>query len=281
MACYRPLSLEQGLVPCGQCDGCRLEYSRQWAVRCMHEASLYEQNAFVTCTYDEKSLPSDRGLDRKVFPAVVRALRKELAVHGPLQLDCPGRKVRYFHAGEYGDTNRRPHYHSLLFGLDFPDKVPWSVRDGLPVYRSALLERFWPYGQSVVGDVTYESAAYVARYCLKKSGVFSPDYEYVNLETGEVQYVEREYATMSRRPGIGAGWFDKFGAEAFRHDSVVVSAREQKPPRYYLERLPEAERERVRAARAASVKPLENTRERLAVREKFAKSVMSLKRREL
>ena len=28
-------------IPCGQCIGCRLEYSRSWAVRCCHESSLH------------------------------------------------------------------------------------------------------------------------------------------------------------------------------------------------------------------------------------------------
>jgi hypothetical protein len=48
-------------VPCGQCIGCRLERSRQWAMRCVHEASLYDDNCFITLTYGNESLEDWRG----------------------------------------------------------------------------------------------------------------------------------------------------------------------------------------------------------------------------
>jgi hypothetical protein len=38
---------------------------------------------------------------------------------------------------------------------------------------------------------------------------------------------------MSRRPGIGAAWFEQFSAELEHNDSVVARGREMKPPRYY------------------------------------------------
>jgi len=97
---------------CGQCIACRLEKSRQWAVRCMHEASQWDNNVFVTLTYDDEHLPEDQGLDVSEFQRFAKRLRKAR----------PDDKVRYFHCGEYGEQLQRPHYHALVFNVDFPDR---------------------------------------------------------------------------------------------------------------------------------------------------------------
>lgn len=232
---------EQGLdgseleVPCGQCRGCRLERSRQWAVRCVHEASLYEDNCFITLTYNDDNLPADWSLDKKHFQDFMKRLRKRIEP----------RKVRYFHCGEYGEENGRPHYHACLFNWDPPDKVLWSVRDGVKLYRSAMLEELWPFGHSTVGEVTFESAAYVARYVMKKVTGDKADehYKFVDADTGELYTVIPEYTTMSRRPGIGAGWFDKYKDDCYPSDSVIIRGREVQPPKYYDARFGEIDPE--------------------------------------
>lgn len=258
-------------VPCGGCDGCRLERSRQWAIRCMHEASLHEENSFITLTYSDESLPWDGGLDREAFPKFMKRLRKSIAP----------RKVRFFHAGEYGSRFGRPHYHSCLFGYDFPDKTPWSTRAGFPVWRSEALERLWPHGQSEIGTVTYESAAYVARYIVKKHRGPKEEFVSVAAETGEVFPREKEYATMSRRPGIGRQWIDRFLDEVYATDGVVVQGRLQKPPRYYdqvLAELDPTRHEMVCNERLRRLQREEQTEERLAVREEVLQA--NLKRKE-
>lgn len=233
--CVRPVNLHPGAargctVPCGQCIECRLKRSREWAVRCMHEASMYEDNVFVTLTYSDEFLPVGGSLDRAAFPLFMRRLKKEL---GP---------VRYFHAGEYGERNGRPHYHALLFGVDFGDKVPWSERSGVPVYRSGQLEAMWPFGQSEIGSVTFESAQYVAKYCVKK----------VTGPRAGSHYGGRqpEYATMSRRPGIGSRWMESFDGEVARSGTVVSRGVEVTAPRFYESRLSEAQLEVMKARRA-------------------------------
>lgn len=225
MGCYHPVRLREGAervltVPCGKCIGCKLERSRQWAVRIMHEASLYDRNCFITLTYDEEHLPERGSLDRAAFPLFMKRLRKS----------CEPQKVRYFHAGEYGSLLGRPHYHACLFNYDFGDKRYHTMRGGFPVWRSAALEALWPFGLAEVGTVTFESAAYVARYLVKRE---VDSARRLNLETGEVTEVEREYCTMSRRPGIAAEWLRLYGDEVFAADSVVVRGRECKPPRFY------------------------------------------------
>lgn len=210
-------------VPCGQCIGCRLERSRQWAMRMLHEASLHEDNCFLTLTYADEHLPRFGSLDKRAFPLFMKRLRKS------------GVSARYFHCGEYGETNGRPHYHACLFGYGFPDRVFWTNRGGNKVWRSPFLERLWPFGQSEIGSLTFESAAYVARYVTKKvtGGRADDHYTRVDSSTGELVQLEPEYATMSRRPGIGAGWFEKYADEVFPSDEVIVRGRPCKPPRYY------------------------------------------------
>lgn len=261
---YVPVTL-----PCGGCDGCRLERSRQWAVRCMHEASLYTQNCMMTLTYDDEHLPHGGSLDREAFPLFMKRLRKEVYDGAFRGVD----KVRYFHCGEYGARFGRPHYHALMFGLDFADKVPWALREGYPVWRSARLEKLWPNGQSELGSVTFESAAYVARYVMKKvmGAAALEHYRVVDLESGEVVDREPEYTTMSRRPGIGKAWFDKFKDDVYPSDEVIVRGHECRPPRFYdtlYELVDGPGALEVSRARARARCKEDSTPERLADREK-------------
>lgn len=145
------------IVACGRCSGCRLERSRQWAIRCMHESSLHEFNSFITLTYAPKHLPPGGTLVLKHWQQFMYRLRKKY-----------GKGIRFFHCGEYGEKLGRPHYHAILFGLDFADKTKWKMRRGYQTWRSKSLEKLWPFGHSEIGSVTFESAAYVARYILKK-----------------------------------------------------------------------------------------------------------------
>ena len=208
-------------VPCGQCIGCRLERSRQWAVRCVHEASLYDENCFITLTYDNEHLDKNGSLVKADFQKFMKRLRKRF-----------GSGVRYYHCGEYGEVNMRPHHHACLFNFNFGDRVPldlsYSSNDLPALYVSNDLAELWPFGIHTIGDVTFESAAYVARYVMKK----------ITGERADSHYNGRlpEYTTMSRRPGIGRQWFDKFKGDCYPSDELVIRGGVvSKPPRYYDE----------------------------------------------
>lgn len=189
----------------------------------MHEASLYESNAFITLTYD--TMPRFGSLDKRAFPLFMKRLRKALP---------EGQRVRYFACGEYGTESGRPHYHALLFGTDFPDKVSWTTRGGVQVFRSKALESLWTEGLSEIGSVTFESAAYVARYVVKKrTGDTGDHYVACEADTGEVGNRVPEFCLMSRRPGIGAGWLSKFAGDVYPEGSVLVRGKLCKSPRYY------------------------------------------------
>lgn len=249
-------------VPCGRCIGCRLDKSRQWAIRCIHEASLYKKNCFITLTYNDENLPDNGNLDKRHFVLFMKKLRKKY-----------GEGIRFFHCGEYGSKLKRPHHHACLFNHDFEDKKHYSTRRQVKLYRSNELENLWKYGFSTIGDVTFESAAYVARYILKKmTGELAEDhYSSIDMETGEVIKIEPEYVTMSRRPGIGKGWFDKFKDDVYPEDRVVVRNNFMcKPPRYYDNLYDidnSSQMKKIRGRRQNGFKPEENTFERLEEKE--------------
>nr|QJB19805.1 MAG: replication initiator protein [Microvirus sp.] len=245
-------------IPCGQCIGCRLERSRQWAMRCVNEASLHKNNCFVTLTYDNDNLPSDLSLDKTHFQKFMKRLRKRF-----------GTGVRYFHCGEYGSENYRPHYHACLFNFDFSDKTLWSVRKDVKLYRSPSLEKLWPYGFSTIGDVTFESAAYCARYILKKiTGDAAPEHYNGRLP---------EYVTMSRRPGIGKEWIEKYYKDVYPEDRLIIRNDVIcKPPKYYDYIYDQIEPEKMMAIkfkRKEGIKELgdEVGRDRLEVKEEVQK----------
>lgn len=289
MPCYHPLkgwrsktanpsgkrnivfNLNQGYVdqtvevPCGQCIGCRLERSRQWAIRCSHEASLYKHNEFITLTYAPAFLPENGTLVLEDFQKFMKRLRKKF-----------GAGVRFFHCGEYGEKFQRPHYHACLFNIQFKDRYPWKVVNGVTYFRSPTLEELWPYGQSMTGDVTFESAAYVARYITKKITGDRALHHYndINTETGEILRERKpEYTTMSRRPGIGKAWLEKYQDDIYPDDFVLMRGKKLKPPKYYdtqFELIYPEDFAKVKYQRKLSgAESPDNTRDRLDVREEI------------
>jgi hypothetical protein len=240
----KPFPLAKGFnLPCGQCIGCRLKYSQEWAVRLMHENQMHDKSCFVTLTFSPESLrarENPNSLDKSEFQRFMKRLRKQY-----------GKKIRFFHCGEYGEQNKRPHYHAILFGVDFEDKELFKVRDEIRLYTSEKLAKLWPYGFVTIGEVTMESCAYVARYVTKKIKGKDAENHYIYWDplTGEGTPIEPEYATMSRKPGIGKEWFDKYKSDIYPHDYVVLKKHKIRPPRYYDKLLTEEELEKIKEKR--------------------------------
>lgn len=249
MGCFKPLTAFQRIadrqiifkegrdtreikLPCGQCIGCRLEKSRQWALRCVHEAQLHSQNCFVTLTYSDENLPQWGSLNREDLTKFFKRVRKNV---GPF---------RYYACGEYGDETKRAHYHACLFGLDFNDKVPFSNKGGHTLYISPTLNELWKLGNTSIGELTFETAAYTARYVMKKGfGKGMPPYCRLDAETGEAIPLEQPYAVMSLRcrgadgkvGGLGSEWIRKYATDIYNHekDFIMVRGKKMKPARYY------------------------------------------------
>ena len=207
------------LLPCGQCLGCRLDHAKMWAIRCMHEAQMHEDNCFITLTYADDFLPSDRSLHVEDLQKFFKRLRKRFG----------DKQVRYYACGEYGDKHGPPHFHAILFGVDFPDKKFWfRTPHGDRVYTSEILQKLWPDGISCIGACTLESCGYVARYVVKKFKGRNADKHYQELG------ITPEFVVMSRRPGIAREWFEKYKSDVFPNDFVVTrDGKKVKPPRYY------------------------------------------------
>lgn len=278
-------------LPCGQCIGCRIDYSRDWAIRCMHEASTWKHNCFITLTYNDENLPPDGSLNPDDFQKFMKRFRKKYRGIEPRE-DENGKityPIRYFHCGEYGEKLGRPHYHALLFNFEFPDLIPWKVRNGIQTYLSPSLERIWGKGWIEIGSATWQSAAYVARYMLKKHKGEGKDDFYTRPQTNsafdpdtgeilETRHLLPEYTTMSRKPAIGRYWYDRYGIHDIWHVGQVVVRKPDggtfsaRVPRYYQEILRVQDEAKFNAFKRRNIEKMQkrhndNSFERLEARE--------------
>lgn len=204
----------------------------------MHEAQMHRHNAYITLTYDEEKLPENAQLVYRDFQLFMKRLRKRFAPTANLSARPGSGQIRFYMSGEYGDKKGRPHFHAIIFNLHLIDQVyHHKTESGAKLYTSKILEELWPHGMSTVGAVTFESAAYVARYVMKKKNgaLAATAYAKVNLDTGEVYQQVPEFAQMSRRPGIGLAWLKKYTADVYPRGKVIHNNQELKPPRYYDE----------------------------------------------
>ena len=288
-------------VACGGCLGCRLDRARAWSIRMVHEAQMWDDNCFVTLTYDEEHMPrlwtgGPGTLVKEHFQKSMKRLRKRF----------PNRQIRYYQCREYGDNLDRPHYHACFFNLDFPDKELLHENEGNFLFVSKTLSELWPYGFTTIGEFSLESAGYVARYCLKKVGGNMAQDHYLRCDDYGVAYwLEPEYNTMSRGStckehkgmpyqvdcpkcsrGIGRDWYEKYKGDVFPSDEVPVpgSGVHKKAPRYYeglYEKYDETDWEMVKELRKQFYKAHkeEYTPERLMAKYNVKKAqIKSLKR---
>lgn len=235
-------SLDLFDVPCGTCLNCRLTYARTWSQRCLLESKCWDENWFVTLTYDDDHLRYGEVWPTLVPPDVVLFLKR-------LREYCRERGhigVRFYMCGEYGDTTCRPHYHLLLFNLPINDLKYYSKSMlGDTYWNSETMTRLWSKGHVVVGEVTEQSAAYVARYVMKKANN-NTDYDSLG--------VHKEYVRMSRNPGIGLFYLVHHLEEIYEKDQIYLpGGKIVKPCRYFDEKamklLPDADWDAIKARR--------------------------------
>ena len=211
-------------IACGQCIGCRMRRASDWSLRVMHEASLWDDNCFVTLTYGRDKLPPHGSLCHEDYQKFMKRVRKKYGL------------VRYYMAGEYGPENGRPHYHSCLFNVGFRDDREPVGRSasGEVFYNSPVLEELWGHGNVSVQDLTPGTASYTARYIMKKAlGEAAKTAYQVVTEDGEIVQLAPEYAAMSLKPGIGAGWLERYTKDVYRFDYVVEDGVKRPAPKYY------------------------------------------------
>ena len=125
----------------------------------------------------------------------------------------------------------------ILFGTAFDKdrRQIHSSRSGFPQYESVSLNKLWGKGNCTISEVTFESAAYCARYILKKITGKGSRFHY--------QGRKPEFVTMSRRPGIGAAYFEEYKDDMYPNDLVVpdIGRPESLPPKYFDKLLEKAD----------------------------------------
>lgn len=285
-------------LKCGQCIGCRLAQSKEWAIRAVHEASLHHRNCFITLTWSPDHINTSGTLEKRPFQLFMKKLRKAYTPN----------RIRFLHCGEYGSVYcpdcavpfkrvqrdghhigecpqcqrehvqwlGRPHYHALLFNHQFEDLAPYRIGPGGEIlYTSEKLSELWPFGFSSVGDLTFESAAYVARYSTKKINGDLAQHHYVKVDehTGEIVSVLPEYITMSRRPGLAGDWYRQYHSDVHPSDFIIYKGKKYRPPRYYDKLFEEMDPERLEVIKTLRMdnarKDPDNTPARLEVRERI------------
>lgn len=241
----------------------------------MHEAQLYgTNNCFLTLTYDDKHLPANFSISVREHQLFMKRLR-----------ESAGSKIRFFACGEYGEDDpsplegNRPHYHYLIFNYRPSDLKLHSRKNNIPLYTSEKISKLWPYGFSTVGNLTYQSAAYCARYTMKKIGgdLAAAHYQRVHPVTGALCQVQPEFSKQSNRPGIGDAWFNTFKSDVYPSDFVVVDGKRHAVPKFYVKKLAKEEQHKVKIKHAlqANKNRADNTPARLQVRERVKLSQLS------
>lgn len=242
-------------LPCGQCIQCRLNYSRDWAIRCSLEAERHEFNYFVTLTYDDYHLPECECVDYNgdVYDSTLRRRDVQLFLKSLREWERTVNNntgIKVFYCGEYGTLNSRPHYHLCLFGCsEIPDLVSSFKRDKFQYYKSVLYEKFWSVRENGINvlrgfvdisEVSFDSIAYTARYCLKKQqGVMKQDFLdfYETLSGDKPELRVQPFVGMSLKPGIASDYWRENKEQIKLEDLVKYQKRYQlfssRPPRYF------------------------------------------------
>lgn len=269
---YCEVFYEHFTIPCGQCIGCRIDYSKQWATRMLLENEYSSQSYFVTLTYDDEHVPvheylcEETGEIKKSLSLCKRDLQlfhKRLRRHY-------GNGVRFYSCGEYGSVTFRPHMHSIYFNLLISDLQFFKrSSDGkFNYYVSPTMSRIWGKGHVLITDVCFETCAYVARYVTKKQkGINKTDYELFNIEP--------VFSLMSRKPGIGRQWFDEHWQDVYNTYIITVSSSKGglklKPPRYY-----DLIFDGLDGARMAEIKEMQQTKAENLIRMKLSNTDKNL-----
>lgn len=192
-------------------------------MRCVHEAQMHSQNCFITLTYDDKHLPPHGSLYKPDLQKFFKRLRKNIGT------------FRYYACGEYGDNTDRAHYHACIFGLDFDDKIHFRRIGEHNLYISPQLNEIWGNGNTSIGELTFETAAYTARYVTKKLSKGQSRYVRCDTETGEIIPLVQPFAVMSLRSAIAKQWLQRYHGDIYAHekDSLYMRGKKMRPTKYY------------------------------------------------
>lgn len=229
-------------IPCGHCWACRLNYSAEWATRCICEAEYSkETNFWITLTYDDEHLPIAEYIDYKKYQGKEYTIEREYNIgeeqwqEGTLypehvtkflnslrkHFERKGHTgIKYFYCGEYGSETHRPHYHIILFNcpLSIDEFYDFHVDKSFKSHwKSPEVEKYWPYGMIDITELEWSNAAYTARYSMKKL-IDGSKTEEAYAQEGKI----REFVRMSRRPGIGTRYYNEHKEKIYENDEMIM-----------------------------------------------------------
>lgn len=176
-------------------------------MRCVLHASLYDENCFITLTYDEKLDGYHNNLDY----SDIQKFKKRLRSHCWRNYK---KRVQVFNVHEYG-KNGKKHWHLILFNHNFPDR---TLPAGSRYYVSEELGKLWTYGFHTIGDVTEASAMYQAQYTQK-------DFKNGNNNNSKKAH--------SKHSGIGRDYFVEHYEQLLSLGYVPYNGRKAPLPRYF------------------------------------------------
>lgn len=200
----------QKVFPCGKCLQCRKQKSRILAQRCVLHASMYEQNCFLTLTYDEKKEGYHNEFQYEDIQKFKKNLQRQCWYHNK-------KRIQIFNVHEYG-KNGKKHWHLVVFNHDFPDKTIYTKKNGIPIYTSKKLKLLWPHGFNTIGDVTEASAMYQSQYMEK-------DFKNNNVTSKKKSH--------SKHSGIGKPYFQKHYKQLLQLGYITISGNKMPLPRYF------------------------------------------------
>lgn len=156
-------------VGCGKCAECLQKRRADWTFRLLQELKVSTAANFLTFTYSEEKLPQDQESCKRDFQLFMKRLRKE-------NLKYSKNQIRYYAVMEFGEKDRRPHYHAIIFNL---------------AANSLLkMEDIWSNGIIYNGSVTQASIHYVLKYML----------------VNQTDTPWKPFSLMSKRPYLGYGY---------------------------------------------------------------------------
>ena len=211
-------------VPCGQCINCLYAKSNEWALKADKEAKMHEKNAFLTISYMDSwapknwlAYPNGTGVGSLQYSDIQKLWKR---------MRKDGIEFRYLACSEYGPMTLRPHYHAIMFGYYPDDCYFWKNENGHDYFRSPTLEKYWQdRGMIIIAEARGDVMGYVAKYHTKLKELKVPD--------GFWEEREAEKLYMSRNPGIGIPWLEKYWPQVARHNAVEYKGRLMPIPRTF------------------------------------------------
>lgn len=229
--------LQEIKLPCGKCPECCKDYYTMWATRGSRELVRWESTLFVTMTYSSEELVAMNGdkcdeVAASLYKPHVQDFLKRLKKRMGSTKENP---IRQIYCGEYGTRTGRPHYHAILFNVDFGDKKKFRTTDrGDQVFTSETLTALWGHGHVEFGFAQPGSIAYLFKYVLKKKSRKEKKTPLIVERDGVTVEVAHEFIEASRNPGIGAHMRE---SNSIKKGFLYVDGVKRKLPKYYMEHL--------------------------------------------